>query len=67
MWLSLNASLFFQLNVLWSWLPERMSSIEPTLAYSSDEHGTSLSTFYNRAEQYEPTVLVIKAKTGEVG
>lgn len=55
-----------QLRTLWHWLPERMTTINPTLAYSSNEHGISLTTFYAKSEQYEPTILVVKTTTDEV-
>jgi hypothetical protein len=34
--------------------------------FSSNEHGTSLSTFYNRVEGYEPTLLIMRTTGGEV-
>jgi hypothetical protein len=34
--------------------------------FSSNEHGTSLSTFYNRVEGYEPTFLIMRTTGGEV-
>ena len=43
-----------------------MTMGEPELVYSSNEHGISLTTFYHRSEQYEPTILVIKTTEGEV-
>ena len=55
-----------QLITIWHWLPERMTTIDPTLVYSSEEHGISLSTFYTKSELYEPTILVVKTKTGEI-
>lgn len=55
-----------ELVALWNWLPERMTMATPTLAYSSNEHGISLTTFYTRCEKYEPTILVIKTTQGEV-
>jgi hypothetical protein len=39
---------------------------EPQLIYTTNEHGCSLSTFFNRVEQYEPTLLLLKATTGEI-
>ncbi len=50
---------------IWSWLPERLTTVTPTLAYSSDEHGISLTTFYNKAEAFEQSVLIIKAMNGD--
>jgi len=55
-----------QMMSLWDELPERVSSIKPTLAYSSNEHGVSLTTFYNRVDKYEPTILVIRTTKKEV-
>ena len=43
-----------------------MTTIDPTLVYSSDEHGISLSTFYSKSELYEPTILVVKTRTNEI-
>ena len=57
---------FIQLVTLWQWLPERITMIDPTLAYSSEEHGISLTTFYSKSEQFEPTILIIKTITNEV-
>jgi len=37
-----------QLQELWGLLPDRIATITPTIAYSSDQHGTSLTTFYTR-------------------
>jgi hypothetical protein len=34
--------------------------------FSSNDHGTSLLTFYNRVEGYEPTLLIVKTTQGEV-
>ena len=39
---------------------------QPELVYSSNEHGISLTTFYTRTEQYEPTILVVKTTKGEI-
>ena len=36
------------------------------LAYSSNEHGVSLTTFFNRVDKYEPTILVIRTSDMEV-
>jgi len=55
-----------QMMSIWDELPERISSVKPTLAYSSDEHGVSLTTFFNRVDKYEPTIMVIKNTNKEV-
>jgi len=55
-----------QLYGIWQWLPVRIAMYEPQLIYTTDEHGCSLSTFFNKVEQYEPVLMIIKATTGEV-
>jgi len=54
------------LITIWHWLPERMTMANPELIYSSNEHGISMTTFYQRTEQYEPTILVIKTTKSEI-
>jgi len=55
-----------QLMSIWDELPDRISSVKPTLAYSSNEHGVSLTTFFNRVDKYEPTIIVIRNTNKEV-
>ena len=38
----------------------------PPAAYSSNEHGVSLTTFFNRVDKYEPTVIVVRTSNMEV-
>jgi len=54
------------LTTIWQWLPERLTTVTPKLAYSSDEHGTSLTTFYTRCQPFEQTILVVKTTNGEL-
>ncbi|XP_075213185.1 GTPase-activating protein skywalker isoform X2 [Lycorma delicatula] len=54
------------LFTLWSWLPERITMYQPVLLYTTEEHGCSLTTFYVRVEQHEPTLLMIKTCNNEV-
>ena len=56
----------FQLFTLWSWLPVRITMYQPILLYTTEEHGCSLTTFYVRVEQHEPTLLMIKTSNNEV-
>lgn len=39
---------------------------QPVLLYTTEEHGCSLTTFYVRVEQHEPTLLMIKTCNDEV-
>ena len=67
---------------IWDELPDRIASVKPTLgrrdclfsfksllspAYSSNEHGVSLTTFFNRVDKYEPSIMVIRNTNKEVG
>ncbi|XP_015036247.1 GTPase-activating protein skywalker isoform X10 [Drosophila miranda] len=54
------------LFTLWSWLPVRITMYQPVLLYTTEEHGCSLTTFYVRVEQHEPTLLMIKTCNNEV-
>ncbi|XP_043275714.1 GTPase-activating protein skywalker isoform X5 [Venturia canescens] len=54
------------LFTLWSWLPVRITMYQPILLYTTEEHGCSLTTFYVRVEQHEPTLLMIKTCNNEV-
>ncbi|CAO1320291.1 unnamed protein product [Diamesa serratosioi] len=54
------------LFTLWSWLPVRITMYTPVLLYTTEEHGCSLTTFYVRVEQHEPTLLMIKTCNNEV-
>ncbi|XP_014470961.1 PREDICTED: TBC1 domain family member 24 isoform X2 [Dinoponera quadriceps] len=55
-----------ELLTLWSWLPARITMYQPVLLYTTEEHGCSLTTFYVRVEQHEPTLLMIKTCNNEV-
>ncbi|XP_025407447.1 TBC1 domain family member 24-like isoform X4 [Sipha flava] len=55
-----------ELFTLWSWLPVRITMYQPILLYTTEEHGCSLTTFYVRVEQHEPTLLLIKTCNNEV-
>lgn len=39
---------------------------QPELLYTTEEHGCSLTTFFHRVEQHEPTVMIVKTLQGEV-
>uniref|UniRef100_T1JNM3 TLDc domain-containing protein n=1 Tax=Strigamia maritima TaxID=126957 RepID=T1JNM3_STRMM len=55
-----------ELLILWSWLPTRITMYQPQLVYTTEEHGCSLTTFFQRVENYEPTLLVIKTTNNEI-
>lgn len=44
----------------------RITMYQPILLYTTEEHGCSLTTFYVRVEQHEPTLLMIKTCNNEV-
>ncbi|XP_069986001.1 GTPase-activating protein skywalker isoform X1 [Penaeus vannamei] len=49
-----------ELLTLWSWLPVRMTMHQPSLIYTTEEHGCSLTTFFQRVEKHEPTLICIR-------
>ncbi|XP_065575858.1 GTPase-activating protein skywalker-like isoform X2 [Artemia franciscana] len=51
---------------LWSWLPIRITVYQPTLLFTSEEHGYSLTTLFTKVENHSPTVIIIKTSMGEV-
>ncbi|XP_059081665.1 GTPase-activating protein skywalker-like isoform X2 [Tigriopus californicus] len=55
-----------QLSSIWQCIPDRMTTIDPKLVYSTNEHGTSLTTFFKNCEKYEPTIIAIKTTKREV-
>ncbi|KAK7080849.1 hypothetical protein SK128_025690 [Halocaridina rubra] len=55
-----------ELLTLWSWLPARMTMHQPTLIYTTEEHGCSLTTFFQRVEKHEPTLLCIRTTNDHV-
>ncbi|XP_071478421.1 uncharacterized protein [Diadema antillarum] len=55
-----------QLHTLWGWVPSRFSVYQPSLVFTTQEHGFSLTTFYTRCEYCEPTILLIKTADQEI-
>ncbi|XP_072180415.1 GTPase-activating protein skywalker-like isoform X2 [Diadema setosum] len=55
-----------QLHTLWGWIPSRFSVYQPSLVFTTQEHGFSLTTFYTRCEYCEPTILLIKTSDQEI-
>ena len=54
------------LEILWEWLPDRLMVSEPMVLFNMTEHGNSLSTFYSKGDQFEPTLLLVKTLKNEV-
>ncbi|XP_037076466.1 GTPase-activating protein skywalker-like [Pollicipes pollicipes] len=57
---------FQELLRLWENLPARFALYTPLLLYTSDEHGFSLKTFYQKVATFEPTVLLLRSTEGAV-
>ncbi|OQV19749.1 TBC1 domain family member 24 [Hypsibius exemplaris] len=55
-----------QFYALWQWLPLRHRIAQPTLLYTSEEHGTSLVTFFQQTGPNEPTILLVKTRNDDV-
>lgn len=64
--LGCNTLTMDMLYTVWTWLPIRYAVSQPELLYTSEEHGTSLVTLYQRVESYQPTVIVIKTTRDEI-
>ncbi|XP_075538889.1 GTPase-activating protein skywalker-like isoform X2 [Dermacentor variabilis] len=45
--------------LVWSWLPARITMLQPEVIYSTNEHGSSLTNFFFHTDTWEPTLLVI--------
>lgn len=58
---------WYLLDIIWDWIPERIVVREPTTVFCTDEDGSSLKTFFTKADPYEPTILLIKTVDDEVG
>ncbi|XP_053404919.1 GTPase-activating protein skywalker-like [Mercenaria mercenaria] len=55
-----------KLYAILKWIPTRYAICQPELLYTSEEHGTSLVTLYQRVENHQPTIIVIKTTQDEV-
>lgn len=55
-----------QLLLIWGWIPMRMTMHHPKLVYTTEEHGSSLTNFYQRVDKYEPTLLLVRTTSDEV-
>ncbi|KAF2360707.1 TLDc domain [Trinorchestia longiramus] len=55
-----------ELLTIWNWLPVRMTMHQPSLLYTTEEHGSSLTTFYQRVENHEPTILLVRTTCDHV-
>ncbi|XP_015781065.1 TBC1 domain family member 24 isoform X1 [Tetranychus urticae] len=54
------------LDILWDWIPERTLIKEPVIIFCSDVHGNSLSTFYDKNEAVDQSILLIKTLNNEI-
>lgn len=54
-----------QMALLWSWLPARITMLQPEVIYSTNEHGSSLTNFYFQTDTWEPTLLAILTTRNE--
>nr|XP_006812404.1 PREDICTED: TBC1 domain family member 24-like [Saccoglossus kowalevskii] len=55
-----------QLQKIWQWLPHRMSVHQPQLLFTTEEHGSSLHAMFNKCEDFQPTILLIKTTTNHI-
>jgi len=55
-----------QWQSLINWLPERIQLLKPTVAFTTDEDGFSLKTMYNKVEEEDQSILILKTDKDEV-
>jgi hypothetical protein len=55
-----------QLETLWIWLPPRIQILEAQLLFTTEEHGRSIKTFYNRCANEDVTVIIVKTDKDQV-
>ncbi|XP_070536041.1 GTPase-activating protein skywalker-like [Ptychodera flava] len=55
-----------QLQTIWRWLPQRIALCKPVLLFTTEEHGSSITAMFNRCEDEEPTILLVKTTSGKV-
>lgn len=55
-----------ELLTIWNWLPVRMTMYQPSLLYTTEEHGSSLTTFYQRVEGHDQTILLVRTTCNHV-
>lgn len=48
-----------QMALVWSWLPARITMLQPEVIYSTNEHGSSLTNFFFHTDTWEPTLLAV--------
>ena len=49
------------LMCIYNWLPARIQLCKPLLVFTTAVDGTSLGTFYNRCDRFEPLLLIVKS------
>ncbi|CAH1781490.1 unnamed protein product [Owenia fusiformis] len=54
------------LQTIYEWLPTRMTVYQPTLLFTTSEHGTSIGTLFSRCLEDEQTILVVKTTKNEI-
>lgn len=51
---------------LWQWIPERFQIYSPQKIYEAETHGYNIVSMYNRLDEIEPFILLIKTAKGDV-
>lgn len=54
-----------QLKV-WTWIPPAEAVKEPELVFTTNEHGYSLKTFYEKVENCGPVLIIIRTINNDV-
>ena len=63
---SLSSTDRLQMNIVWSWLPPAEAVKDPEMVFTTNEHGYSLKTFYEKVEYAGPVLVIIRTMSNEV-
>ncbi|KAH7942298.1 hypothetical protein HPB49_022679 [Dermacentor silvarum] len=51
--------------IVWNWLPARITMLQPEVVYSTNTHGSSLTSLFAHTDTREPTVLAVLTTRGD--
>lgn len=54
------------LIALWTWIPSRLRDLDLDMVFSTDKHGFSLQTLYNKCEEYDKLIMVIETVNEQI-
>ena len=55
-----------KLLTLWNWIPQRLTVYKPSVLFTTQEHGTSITTLFNVLDELELCILLVRTFQNEV-